>query len=185
MTPAPDALKFIDPSKVYGPLMRAYMRVLTDCASEGAIFYATSGLRTAKEQAELYEQGRTTPGPHAGEPNYGRLGLSVTNARAWQSAHNYGLAIDSTRDGDLDRRGLQPDWNLEHYEVLGRNAKKHGLDAAFYWNTMREGPHVQVDLARFGLSLKHLFVLQQKYRGRQEDVVAAVWTLLDDRGAGK
>ena len=40
------------------------------------------GLRTFPEQDALYAQGRTTKGP------------KVTNAKAGQSIHNYGLAID-------------------------------------------------------------------------------------------
>ena len=40
------------------------------------------GLRTFTEQDDLYAQGRTKPGPR------------VTKAKAGQSLHNYGLAID-------------------------------------------------------------------------------------------
>ena len=42
----------------------------------------TQGLRSFAEQAELYAQGRTKPG------------RKVTNARAGQSIHNYGFAVD-------------------------------------------------------------------------------------------
>lgn len=42
----------------------------------------TQGLRTFAEQNALYSQGRTKPGAR------------VTNARAGQSFHNYGLAVD-------------------------------------------------------------------------------------------
>lgn len=44
----------------------------------------TETLRPAERQEKLYQQGRTRPGP------------KVTNARAWQSAHQYGLAVDVT-----------------------------------------------------------------------------------------
>lgn len=40
------------------------------------------GLRTFAEQDDIYAQGRTKPGP------------KVSNAKAGQSYHNYGLAID-------------------------------------------------------------------------------------------
>lgn len=42
----------------------------------------TQGLRTFEEQNALYAQGRTKPGS------------KVTNAKAGQSFHNYGQAID-------------------------------------------------------------------------------------------
>jgi peptidoglycan L-alanyl-D-glutamate endopeptidase CwlK len=42
----------------------------------------TSGYRSKKEQNELYAQGRSKPGQ------------VVTNAKAGQSYHNYGLAVD-------------------------------------------------------------------------------------------
>lgn len=44
----------------------------------------TEGFRSPERQAQLYAQGRTTPGE------------IVTKARAGESAHNYGLAADVT-----------------------------------------------------------------------------------------
>lgn len=44
----------------------------------------TEGVRSPERQAQLYAQGRTSPGQ------------IVTNARPWESAHQYGLAIDVT-----------------------------------------------------------------------------------------
>jgi peptidoglycan L-alanyl-D-glutamate endopeptidase CwlK len=44
-------------------------------------------LRTFEEQDLLYQKGRTRPGP------------IVTNARAGQGYHNYGLAIDFLQPG--------------------------------------------------------------------------------------
>jgi peptidoglycan L-alanyl-D-glutamate endopeptidase CwlK len=48
----------------------------------GTHLLVVSGLRTAAQQDALYAQGRNQPG-HV-----------VTNARAGQSMHNYGLAVD-------------------------------------------------------------------------------------------
>lgn len=50
-------------------------------------------LRTFNEQQALFNQGRTTPGK------------VVTNARAGQSFHNYGLAIDIVLLIDKDNNG--------------------------------------------------------------------------------
>lgn len=46
----------------------------------------TEGYRSGARQDQLYAQGRTRPGE------------IVTNAKAGQSAHNYGLAVDITSD---------------------------------------------------------------------------------------
>lgn len=55
---------------------------LIECQHAGINVYVYCGRRTAREQEELYEQGRSKPG---------RI---VTRARAGQSFHNYGRAID-------------------------------------------------------------------------------------------
>jgi peptidoglycan LD-endopeptidase CwlK len=48
----------------------------------GTYILVVSGWRTAKEQNDLYEQGRT------------KAGHIVTDAKAGHSMHNYGLAVD-------------------------------------------------------------------------------------------
>ena len=58
-------------------------------------------LRTFKEQDELYAQGRT------------KKGKIVTNSKAGQSYHNYGLAVDIVMLLDKDGNGTYEtaDWN--------------------------------------------------------------------------
>lgn len=58
-------------------------------------------LRTPQEQTELYAQGRTRPGP------------KVTNAKAWQSIHNYGLAFDIVilYDNNEDGKFEEASWS--------------------------------------------------------------------------
>jgi len=65
--------------------------------AEGTFILVVSGLRTAAEQNALYAQGRTTPGK------------IVTNAKAGQSMHNYGLAADIVPY--LTGIGGQLNWN--------------------------------------------------------------------------
>lgn len=60
-------------------LCRAFLR---DTADAGHSLRVTHTLRTFDEQAKLYAQGRTLPGP------------IVTKAKAGQSPHNYGMAFD-------------------------------------------------------------------------------------------
>lgn len=57
-------------------------RVLMRCADEGLPFALFEGYRSPARQSELYAQGRTKGGPR------------VTNARAGESLHQYGLAAD-------------------------------------------------------------------------------------------
>ena len=61
----------------------------------------TQGLRTFKEQDELYAQGRT------------KAGKKVTNAKAGQSIHNYGLAVDICLiiDGKTASWDTAKDWD--------------------------------------------------------------------------
>jgi peptidoglycan L-alanyl-D-glutamate endopeptidase CwlK len=55
---------------------------LAQCKASGLDILITCTLRLGEEQDRLYAQGRTAPG-HI-----------VTNAKAGQSAHQYGMALD-------------------------------------------------------------------------------------------
>ena len=55
----------------------------------------TQSDRTDAYQRGLFAKGRTLPGPHAGEPGYPTLGITITNApSAASSAHGRGGAFD-------------------------------------------------------------------------------------------
>src|SRR5690242_8742453 len=59
------------------------IRVLNDVYNQtGMSMRVTSSLRSIEEQAKIYAQGRTTPGP------------IVTQAKPGSSFHNYGVAAD-------------------------------------------------------------------------------------------
>ncbi len=105
----------------------------------------TSGYRSAKEQNALYAQGRSEPG------------RVVTNAKAGQSYHNYGLAVDfviihnNKTDYDLNsdrNRNDIPDW-----QELGELGKALGFEWGGDWNSFPDYPHLQMD---FGLSIRQL-----------------------------
>lgn len=85
---------------------------LASCADAGADLLITCTLRSNEEQDSLYAQGRTKPG-HI-----------VTNAKAGQSAHQYGLAIDIVPMVDG-----KPDWNGTHpiWDTIGELGEAAGL----------------------------------------------------------
>lgn len=88
----------------------------------------TSTLRTEAEQTALYAQGRTVPGK------------IVTNAKAGQSAHNHGLALDF-----VPMVNGKPEWNAKHphWTQLGELAESVGFEWAGRWVRFREFPHIQ------------------------------------------
>ena len=93
--------------------------------SKGIHVRRTCAYRSIEEQNRLYAQGRTRPG---------RI---VTNARAWQSWHNFGLAADYAFvvDGELT-------WNGP-WAVFGRVARNNGLEWGGTWKKLPDRPHVQ------------------------------------------
>lgn len=132
----------VDWSKVFPPLAEKTKELVHRCRARGLDYWPIEGFRDPDRQQVLWNQGRVTPGD------------IVTNARPWQSYHNYGLAIDFALDSDTSRKGLQPDWRIEQYQVLAEEAKELGLDAAWYWTgKFREGSHVQWPVKTKGISL--------------------------------
>ena len=94
----------------------------------------TQGIRTFAEQDALYQQGRTTPGK------------KVTNAKAGQSIHNYGFAVDICLiiDGKTASWDTKKDWDNDQiadwYECVKIFAK-HGWEWGGNWKTFKDLPH--------------------------------------------
>ena len=57
-------------------------QLISKLEAEGLPFRMFEGFRSARRQHELYQQGRSKPGAR------------VTNADAWSSLHQYGVAAD-------------------------------------------------------------------------------------------
>jgi hypothetical protein len=158
-----DLLKRIDLSVLYPPFALKIKQLHVNCRKRGVDYYAICGVRTFKEQGDLYAQGRSTPGQ------------IVTRARPGRSAHNYGIAVDGCKDADGTKAGLQPGWDIEDYRVWAEEAVKLGLEAGYNWTSFKEGPHVQMPLG------KHLKIFMWDYlitinaTGGNE----AVWRELD------
>lgn len=91
------------------------------------------GYRSPEEQAGLYDKGRTKPG------------AKVTNARPWQSLHQYKIAADLffLVDGKAD-------FSEKNYRLLWDLACKAGLDKrGLVWSgkwvgSLRESAHFQL-----------------------------------------
>ena len=153
-------LSRIDLEKLYPPFLEKVRVMLAALESSGASYFAVSGFRSYPEQEVLYNHGRKTPG------------AIVTQAHAGESPHNFGLAVDFTRDGYLDRAGLQPDFRPERYSELGLAAATHGLEWGGKWR-WPDRPHIQ--WPGFVTSWQ-LEPLRQAY---EKAGLAAVWTYLD------
>lgn len=162
-----ELLMRVDWDLIYPKAVPKFFSLVAACKERGFHYFAISGHRSYEEQQALYEIGRV-PEDDTRKP--------VTKARPGQSSHNFGVAVDFCLDANVDRRGLQPDWNLEHYEVLAEEAEKLGLEPALRWRRFKEGPHVQLPLTRFGLST-HLLDLEYQHGGLE-----AVWRKLDSVG---
>lgn len=106
--------------------------------------FVTQGLRTFEESNELYAQGRTKPGQ------------IVTNAKAGQSFHNYGLALDfCLLVNDKMYWKVDANW-MKVVNVF----KSHGFEWGGDWKSLKDYPHVQMG---FGYSWKQLL---EKYNNK-------------------
>lgn len=130
------------------PIARTQFQELADFLTQRAVNAAEAGQRVAwfrphmgyrspGVQAELYAQGRT------------KTGAKVTNARAWQSAHQFGLAVDFvpwspvgigplTKWDDTVKGRFFWDDNADWTALKGA-AQRFGLDCPIKWDR----PHVE------------------------------------------
>lgn len=104
-------------------------RIYADiCAAmpAGVVCRFTHTLRTNAEQDALYAQGRTKPGP------------VVTYAKAGESYHNYGLAIDFV----LIVNG-KVSWTVDkNWMAVISIFESYGWDSGHHWKK-QDSPHVQ------------------------------------------
>lgn len=84
------------------------------------------GYRSPERQAELIEAGK------------------ATRAGAWQSCHQYGLAVDSApmRDGRLQWDMSDP-WTRRGYFLYGELARQAGLEWGGSWRSIKDYVHLE------------------------------------------
>ena len=115
--------------ELHGKAQSAAVDTLVACKAAGLEVLISCTYRSPEEQDALYAQGRTKPG------------AKVTNARAYQSFHQYRVALDvyPVVHGKPDFSGKAPEW-----PTMAAIFKKHGFEWGFDWPTFKEMPHFQM-----------------------------------------
>lgn len=149
----------LDRAVLLHPKVRAEVIKIIETAEDGfptnIKIRIVQGLRTIKEQNDLYAKGRTKPGP------------KVTNAKGGSSYHNYGLAIDFAIMYDKDNNGSfeELSWNttkdgdkdgIVDWQEVVKAFKAQGWDWGGDFRTFIDYPHCQKS---FGYTVKQLFTL--------------------------
>lgn len=123
--------------KLHPSVVDEVTQIINECdiaLSGKAKIRITQGLRSFKEQNDLYAIGRTKPGK------------KVTNAKGGQSVHNYGFAVDICLviDGKVASWDTAKDWDnddiADWYECVKIFAK-HGWDWGGNWKKFKDLPH--------------------------------------------
>ena len=116
------------------PKFKAVIAKLVKCGQDAGLDVQIScGYRSPETQAELYDQGRT------------KVGKVITNARPWQSLHQYNIAADLFFIVDS-----KADFTPSNYKKLWELACKAGLDAeGLTWSgkwlgKLKESAHFQL-----------------------------------------
>lgn len=101
----------------------------------------TSAHRSFDEQAELYAKGRTADGS------------IVTNSKAGDSYHNYGLAIDV-----VEIKEGKALWDNPNWEKIADLGKSIGFEWGGDWRGFKDKPHFQYT---FGYTIAQLKIKHQ------------------------
>lgn len=115
------------------PVLAQKIRAAAEAVAPTKLFFRVySGLRTAEEQNALYAQGREVPGD------------IVTNAKAGESMHNYGLAADIVPFMSGESGALN--WNpaSAQYRAMVAALKEQGLAWGGDWVHFKDLDHFQM-----------------------------------------
>lgn len=146
--------------KIRKRVLDAYTYINQKLLGKGVRLRFTSTIRTFAEQDYLYQQGRTRLFDSKGN----KLGI-VTNSKAGQSIHNYGLAwdivllLDKNNDGvfesiawnqviDFDKDG-KADW-MEAVNFFKSIGASWGGD----WKSFKDAPHLEITFGHTWRTLK-------------------------------
>ncbi len=161
----------------YPPFRERILECKAKAAERGAEYVSAFGYRPMAMQAELRRLyiAKLTGKLTDAERKAGKGGLA---APAGLSAHQYGLADDSTADADTKTPGLQPTWDPLAYSVLGEEAAAVGL---IWGASFGDRPHVQWPDFVNGFQLQKLLDIWNGCpSGLTDDTrLPAVWQYLD------
>jgi len=117
-------------SQVHPKLSELIQKLAELLAAEEIDLHVTQGLRSFQQQADLYAQGRTKPGP------------IVTKAPPGHSWHEFGMAVDVV---PFDKEG-HPDWNADHpaWKRIVEVGKSLGLFSGTDFHSIKDTPHFQL-----------------------------------------
>ena len=126
---------------IHPKVAEAAIRTIGEAKARGFIVGIHSGLRTWEEQDRLYSLGRSRENPDGKSPA-NPMGNIITNAKAWSSWHNFGLAVDIVFK---DEKG---NWtwkkSLDDWRALGSVGKMYGFEWGGDWKTFIDLPHFQM-----------------------------------------
>lgn len=120
IVPAPDR----NVERLHPEAKRRFLALAEACLDLGCPIFLTEGYRSPERQDALYAQGRTAPGP------------KVTNAKAWQSWHQTGRAVD------FAFRSPDPFGEKHPWELVARMGEHLGFEWGGRWRTP-DRPHFQ------------------------------------------
>ena len=134
------------------PLVREKAKIFILKAEKelGIKLRVVQALRSWQEQADLYNKGRT-------EESKAKKEKIVTNAKAGDSYHNYGLAIDVVEIKDGKALWTNPNWSK-----IARLGKSLGFEWGGDWKSFKDKPHFQFTFGRKIADLKKLYQSGQK-----------------------
>lgn len=118
-------LNATQPTSLQPLVARKAQELITAMAAHNLPVTINEGFRTRERQDRLYAQGRTTPGN------------IVTNARAGDSLHNYGVAVDMVFV-DYGYNATETQW-----QQLGQVAESIGFEWGGRWASFPDRPHCQ------------------------------------------
>ena len=147
-----------DLSKLHPVMRKAAEKLQKALDQESIPMKAFEAYREPERQAHLYAKGRTAPGP------------KVTNAKAWESYHQYGLAVDFVRfeQGNWNWNDTTPK-QKKQWDRFHELARDLGLEPLSF-----EKPHVQIVGTRFAKLLNGVYP-----DGGDEDWVANLSRAID------
>ena len=122
-------------------VVTALTQTITEAKARGMTVAMHSGLRSSEAQEKLYALGRTVENPD-GKSEKKPLGNIITNARAYDSWHNFGLAVD------IVFKDTKGNWTwkktAEQWAELGVVGEIFGFAWGGHWTKFPDYPHFQI-----------------------------------------